>query len=56
MKNLESVQQRKQNKQMSKWQLNQMAKILSIQTNRLQIVVCHFLANKHSIVLLQGLI
>ena len=33
-----------------------MAKILLLQTTQLQIVVCNFLANKHSIVVLQGLI
>ena len=33
-----------------------MAKILLLQTTQLQTVVCHFLGNKHSIVVLQGLI
>ena len=48
MRNLESEQQRKQNKQVPKWQLlNQVVKILPLYITQLQIVVRHFLANKH---------
>ena len=47
MRNLESGQQIKQNKQMPKWQLfNQIAKILPLQTTQLQIVACHFFSKK----------
>ena len=55
--NLEIGWQRKQNKQMPKCQLlNQMLKILLLQATQFQIVYHHFLANKHSIAVLQGLI
>ena len=38
-----------------KWQvLNQMAKILPLQTTQIEILVRHFFANKHSITVLQG--
>ena len=48
MRDLESEQQRKQNKQM--------AKIRPLQTTQLQVVVLHFLTKKYSTLVLQGLI
>ena len=57
MRDLESDQQKKKIKQMPKQKLhNLIVKILPQQTTQLQIVVRHFLENKHSIVVLQGLI
>ena len=57
MRTLQSRQKRKKHKQIPKWQLlNQMTKMLLLQTAQLQIMICHFLAKKHSIIDLQGLI